>query len=76
MIDPDQMKQVFWNLLINAAQAMSNGGEISIHLKKENGASWGNGSAITRTEKGKEWVKISITDSGNGITRTRKREDF
>ena len=22
MIDPDQMRQVFWNLLINAAQAM------------------------------------------------------
>ena len=34
MIDPDQMKQVFWNLLINAAQSMSQGGDLRLQLEK------------------------------------------
>ena len=74
-IDPDQMKQVFWNLLINASQSMSNGGEIRIECGKEN--SWGltNLSLLSQL-KGKEWVKISITDSGNGIAPEEKDKIF
>jgi len=36
-VDPDQMKQVFWNLSINAVQAMSTGGLLNIvmRVKKE-----------------------------------------
>jgi len=73
MIDPDQMKQVFWNLLANAAQAIFSTGEISIHLKKVNGASWGTGLALP---KGKEWLKVSIVDSGNGINEQEKEKIF
>jgi two-component system, NtrC family, sensor histidine kinase PilS len=73
MIDPDQMKQVFWNLLANAAQAISSAGEISIYLKKGNGASWETGLALP---KGKEWVKVSIVDSGNGINDQEKEKIF
>ena len=74
-IDPDQMKQVFWNLLINASQSMSNGGEIRIECGKEN--SWGltNLSLLSQL-KGKEWVKIAITDSGNGIAPEEKNKIF
>ena len=76
MIDPDQMKQVFWNLLTNAAQAMFNGGEIRVHLGKQNGISWETGHSFPIQKKGKEWVKISITDSGNGITGQEKEKIF
>jgi two-component system sensor histidine kinase PilS (NtrC family) len=76
MIDPDQMKQVFWNLLTNAAQAMFNGGEIRVHLGKQNGISWETRLPFPIQKKGKEWVKISITDSGKGITGQEKEKIF
>jgi two-component system sensor histidine kinase PilS (NtrC family) len=49
-----QLKQVFWNLLLNAADAMVDGGHINIKL---NGA--------TSTMDGA--VSISVSDSGKGI---------
>jgi two-component system sensor histidine kinase PilS (NtrC family) len=74
-IDPDQMKQVFWNLLINAAQSLSNGGEIQVQLGKGN--VWGVTSLpLSSQPKGKEWVKISIADSGNGIAPEEKEKIF
>jgi two-component system sensor histidine kinase PilS (NtrC family) len=76
MIDPDQMKQVFWNLLVNAAQAMFNGGEIRIHLEKQNGISWETSLPLPIQKQGKEWLKISITDSGNGIAAQEKEKIF
>ncbi|MGA2463113.1 MAG: ATP-binding protein [Thermodesulfobacteriota bacterium] len=76
MIDPDQMKQVFWNLLTNAAQAMFNGGEIRVHLGKQNGISWKTGLALPVQKREKEWVKVSITDSGNGISEQEKEKIF
>jgi len=76
MIDPDQMKQVFWNLLMNATQAMSNGGEIRIHLEKENGIVWETNVPLKAQKKGKECVKISITDSGNGIAEQDREKIF
>jgi two-component system sensor histidine kinase PilS (NtrC family) len=59
MVDADQMKQVFWNLLMNAAQAMSDGGEIRVSIGK-----------------GKEWIRISIADSGQGIPPEEKEKIF
>jgi two-component system sensor histidine kinase PilS (NtrC family) len=74
-IDPDQMRQVFWNLFINAAQAMSNGGEIRVQLVKGN--DWrGPRLPFLSSFRGKEWVKVSITDSGNGITSEEKEKIF
>ena len=76
MIDPDQMRQVFWNLLINAGQAMSNGGEIRIVLEKGNEVFWGTSLPFPTQRTGKEWVKISITDSGKGIPPQEKEKIF
>ena len=74
-IDPDQIKQVFWNLFINAAQAMPNGGKIQVQWKKVN--AWGIPSVPASLQlKGKEWVKISIADSGNGIAPGEKEKIF
>ena len=74
-VDPDQMKQVFWNLLINAAQSMSNGGEIQVQLGKGNG--WGaTGLALASQLGGKEWARISIIDSGNGMAQEEREKIF
>jgi len=74
-IDPDQMKQVFWNLLINAAQSMSNGGEIRVQLGKGNGLGV-TGLRLSSELGGKEWAKISIIDSGNGIAQEEREKIF
>ncbi len=49
---PDQLAQVFLNLAVNAAEAMSDGGRLLIE---------------TRPAKRKRWVEVSFTDSGPGI---------
>jgi len=74
-IDPDQIKQVFWNLFINAAQAMPNGGEIRVQWRKGNSWEIPNLPASLQL-KGKEWMKISIADSGNGIAPKEKEKIF
>ena len=77
MIDVDQMKQVFWNLLINAIQAMSNGGEIRIELEQQNGTFGEMRFPFPFTQqRGKEWLKISISDSGSGISSQEKDKIF
>jgi two-component system sensor histidine kinase PilS (NtrC family) len=76
LIDPDQMKQVFWNLLMNAVQAMVNGGELSIDLKRGNDLMPSAASRRSPKRKSKEWVKIFITDAGNGIDPKDKRKIF
>ncbi len=55
--DPQRMRQVFWNLLINACQALPNGGEIKI-------------SAAPVSHSGDtEWLRVTISDNGQGIAR-------
>ena len=74
-IDSDQMRQVFWNLLINAAQAIPDGGEIRVQLGKgPTGAE--SGLPLSPWLRGKEWVKASVTDSGNGMTPEEKEKIF
>jgi two-component system sensor histidine kinase PilS (NtrC family) len=74
-IDPDQMKQVFWNLFINAAQAISEEGNIRIQLGKE--PMWRETNLpLSSKLNGREWIKISIIDSGNGIAPEEKEKIF
>jgi PAS domain S-box-containing protein len=52
VLDQDKMKQVYMNLLMNANQAISDGGEIGVRTGlSENG----------------DWLKIEIYDTGCGI---------
>jgi two-component system sensor histidine kinase PilS (NtrC family) len=76
VMDPDQMKQVFWNLLMNAVQSISKSGEIRILLEKQNGISWEPSLPLLTQKKRKGWVKISITDSGNGIAPQEREKIF
>jgi len=52
--DPQRLRQVFWNLLINAVQATQNGGTITV-------------SAASGAGIGSDEVTIRILDSGMGI---------
>jgi|SRR5450830_107131 len=51
-VDPTQMRQVFWNLITNAVEAMPEGGELDIRVDED---------PVAKT------VTISIKDSGSGI---------
>jgi two-component system NtrC family sensor kinase len=53
--DPDQIKQVILNLVINAAQAMPHGGALTIKTRREN-------------RHGTPGVNFSVRDTGEGIT--------
>jgi two-component system sensor histidine kinase PilS (NtrC family) len=75
VVDPDQMRQVIWNLLINAAQAISGSGDVQISLEKTNETL--RGSFPYRSSlREKNWVKIIIEDSGNGIAPQEKEKIF
>lgn len=54
-VDGDKVKQVLTNLIFNAAEAMPNGGEVSI-----SSANW-------QSAKGQSSVEITVSDTGPGL---------
>ena len=68
LLDPDQMKQLFWNLFLNSVQSMENQGTLRIGIG-------GNTDGLSH-QGGKEWVTISISDSGKGISPSEKEKIF
>jgi signal transduction histidine kinase len=53
-VDPKQIQQVFLNLILNALQAMQNGGVLTLrssHAERDGG----------------QWVRVSVADTGQGI---------
>ena len=74
--DQYQLKQLFWNLFINAAQIMPNGGELKVKLETANAAGT---SGRFQGGKGREmtpFAKISVSDTGNGINPDEKEKIF
>ena len=53
--DPDQMKQVLWNLGLNAIQAMPGGGRLTFAIRRH------------VSYNGAGWVAVELTDTGRGI---------
>ncbi len=60
--DPLRLRQVLWNLLINAAQAMTAGGVISVTANQSS------------SEPG--WIELRIADTGEGISPDNIRNIF
>lgn len=55
--DPQQLRQVLWNVLLNACQSMDTGGTIRISARE-----------LTSETEGVDWCEISISDTGCGIS--------
>jgi PAS domain S-box-containing protein len=53
LADPDQLKQVFTNIILNAIQSMPEGGDLLVRSEVES----------------PEWMTVSFTDSGIGIPK-------
>jgi two-component system sensor histidine kinase PilS (NtrC family) len=59
-VDPDQMKQVFWNLATNAFEAMPNGGVLTISTVRRRVGSGGRAGDV---------IEIAFQDTGEGIKK-------
>jgi signal transduction histidine kinase len=55
-VDPRQISQILENLVVNAFQAMPEGGELIIHGKAD-------------IKDGRNCVSVSIRDTGSGISK-------
>ncbi len=58
--DPDQLKQVFWNLAVNAFQAMPSGGHLRISTGRRRVASGGRSGDV---------IEVAFQDTGEGIKK-------
>jgi two-component system NtrC family sensor kinase len=64
IVDSNQIKQVFLNLLLNSIDAIHNGGTITISAEK------------VETAPGESHLKITLADTGCGIPRDRIEKVF
>jgi two-component system sensor histidine kinase PilS (NtrC family) len=58
--DPNQLRQIFWNLARNAIQAMEQGGELSVTLEAKPSGD----------------ITIAFSDTGQGMSREQKERLF
>jgi signal transduction histidine kinase len=69
MMDPDQMQQVFLNLIINAVQAMPTGGKLKITISKTEKYNMEIEEKIKDLIATEKLVMIKFEDTGKGINK-------
>ncbi len=71
LADPDQIKEVFWNIFLNAIQSMPDGGTITIRISIEKGREIIDETIIPikgLTQHHPDYIIVSIIDQGCGIS--------
>jgi len=63
--DAQRLRQVFWNLLINACQAMSTAGTVSVTAQP-----------FSHVEDDTIWCEIIVSDTGSGIDQEHRERIF
>ena len=59
--DPEQIKQVLWNLFLNASEAMPNGGVVRVSADMV--------ESDDSSEPGQKMIRITVRDSGQGFSK-------
>ncbi len=60
-LDTENMKKVFYNCFRNAVQAMDDGGQVDVRVKKENQKVFGS------SKEKVDFIRIEFHDNGNGM---------
>jgi len=66
VFDRDQCKQIFWNLLVNGAEAIASRGRITIQADLQQAGGVG----------GQDQVRIRVADTGHGMTPAEVKRVF
>jgi len=81
--DPDQIRQLLWNLCLNASQAMPEGGLLRITTRSVGEAPAQERLAERRQEARRDsargssqWVELCVADSGVGISAELREQIF
>jgi signal transduction histidine kinase len=77
--DPDQIRQVIWNVALNALKAMPGGGVLSLRLQVEPGpppVDAGAADVVEAAVVEGRWVVVTVADSGCGIAEEQMRHIF
>ncbi len=73
-VDPGQIEQVLMNLVVNARDAMPEGGSVTI--KTEDREFQGDDSTITGIISPGEYICLSVEDTGTGISEEDREKIF
>ncbi len=72
-VDADQFEQVLLNLVINARDAMPDGGELHVDVRRAAGAQL---DAAHRVDRAGDFVVVAVTDTGVGMSEEVRRRCF
>jgi signal transduction histidine kinase/ActR/RegA family two-component response regulator len=75
LADPDQMHQVIMNLALNARDAMPDGGKVDIETRNVE-LSVESSSAIRPDTLPGRYVRVTMTDNGQGMDETTRQQIF